>query len=205
MRHPWFSGVDWSTLRSIQAPYIPPGGGPQFDRVLKQLQTNNPEQGGTQYQELIRQVTSNFDEFSEPCELPTLMSYEASATGQVPSPPINGMNGSSGLAHEAGQMNGNEPLQALGPDGKPLTYNKFIGYTYKRKPPVRMALNDSIFDNGATGTSELTPVDAFILSNSHEAHAHVNLAPDFASSTTNLEGSAASQHMDENEDSDRKH
>ncbi|POM70372.1 AGC/NDR protein Kinase, partial [Phytophthora palmivora] len=126
-RHPWFNGVDWSTLRSIRAPYIPPGGGPQFDYVLNQLQANNPEQCGPQYQELVRQITSNFDEFTEPCELPAPTPVQPSAMGHVPpAAPTGGLNsagrGNGAMAHGgAGQDNGSELPQAFGPDGKPLT------------------------------------------------------------------------------------
>ncbi|RLN54538.1 hypothetical protein BBJ29_009479 [Phytophthora kernoviae] len=151
-RHPWFNGVDWTTLRSVRAPYVPPGGGPQFDYVLSQLQVNDPDQCGLQYQELVRQITSNFDEFTEPCELPAPPPVTAAAMGQgPPAAPMGGING-AGRGNEpaangaAGQVNEGELPQAFGPDGKPLTFNKFIGYTYKRKPPVRMALNDGLFD-----------------------------------------------------------
>ena len=154
-RHPWFNGVDWSTLRSIQAPYIPPGGGAQFDKVLHQLQANDPGQGGPPYQELVRQVTSNFDEFTEPCELPAPAPVQASSVAQEPSAAT--MDGQCVAARgnevSSHDDNGGEVPQAFGPDGKPLTFNKFIGYTYKRKPPVRMALHDGLFDNGSTGSA----------------------------------------------------
>ncbi|GMF17961.1 unnamed protein product [Phytophthora lilii] len=164
-RHPWFHGVDWATIRSIRAPYIPLGGGPQFDYVLNQLQMNNPDQCGPQYQELVRQITSNFDEFTEPCELPAPAPVQASALGQAaPSAPINiAGRGNGAAAHDgaaAAQGNGGDLPQAFGPDGKPLTFNKFIGYTYKRKPPVRMALNDGLFDSGAGGTATVAGSDA---------------------------------------------
>ncbi|KAG1707845.1 hypothetical protein DVH05_024496 [Phytophthora capsici] len=157
-QHPWFHGVDWSTLRSIRAPYIPPGGGPQFDYVLNQLQANDPDQCGPQYQDLVRQITSNFDEFTEPCELPAPTPVQTSAMA-APAAPIGtlgrGIDTAHGGAAAAGQGSEGELPQAFGPDGKPLTFNKFIGYTYKRKPPVRMALNDGLFDTGtATVTDE---------------------------------------------------
>uniref|UniRef100_A0AAV1UVF8 non-specific serine/threonine protein kinase n=1 Tax=Peronospora matthiolae TaxID=2874970 RepID=A0AAV1UVF8_9STRA len=152
-RHPWFNGVDWSTLRSIQAPHIPPGGGAQFDKVLNQLQVNEPDQGGPQYQELVRQITSNFDEFTEPCELPvpapvqtsnmTQGSAAATMNGHFCDAARGMANGASSRDDSAGEL-----PQAFGPDGKPLTFNKFIGYTYKRKPLVRMALHDGLFDDG---------------------------------------------------------
>ncbi|OWZ21758.1 AGC/NDR protein kinase [Phytophthora megakarya] len=167
-RHPWFNGVDWSTLRSIRAPYIPPGGGPQFDYVLNQLQSNDPEQCGPQYQELVRQITSNFDEFTEPCELPAPTPVQSSAMGQAPpAAPMGGLNGAGrgndAMAQDgAGQDNGGELPQAFGPDGKPLTFNKFIGYTYKRKPPVRMALNDGLFDTGGSvDTDQSSPPSSY--------------------------------------------
>ncbi|RLN88113.1 hypothetical protein BBJ28_00015768, partial [Nothophytophthora sp. Chile5] len=156
-RHPWFNGVDWTTLRSVHAPYIPPGGGPQFDFVLSQLKANDPDQCGPQYQELVRQITSNFDEFSEPCELPAAPQSQSLAPGQMPpAAPMDAAHGNSqmgnGSAASAGQANGSELSPSFGPDGKPLTFNKFIGYTYKRKPPVRMALNDGLFDDsGGSG------------------------------------------------------
>ncbi|RLN70135.1 hypothetical protein BBJ28_00021402, partial [Nothophytophthora sp. Chile5] len=151
-RHPWFNGVDWTTLRSVHAPYIPPGGGPQFDFVLGQLKANDPDQCGPQYQELVRQITSNFDEFSEPCELPAAPQSQPLAPGQMPpAAPMGAAQGNSqmgnGGATSAGQANGSELPPSFGPDGKPLTFNKFIGYTYKRKPLVRMALNDGLFDD----------------------------------------------------------
>lgn len=191
-RHPWLQGVDWSTLRSIQAPYIPPGGGVQFDHVMKQLQTTNPEQNKVQYQELVRQITSNFDEFSEPCELPALAPVEASAMGQIPpSAPVNDANCGNGVAQEAMQMHGNEVPQALGPDGKPVTFNKFIGYTYKRKPPVRMALNDGLFDNGVTEFTEITPLETITPPGPDEI---VNLESEVASGTSSVVSCVASQH-----------
>ncbi|UIZ22474.1 hypothetical protein KXD40_005198 [Peronospora effusa] len=151
-RHPWFNGVDWATLRSIQAPYVPMGGGSQFDYVLDQLQVNDPDQSGPQYQELVRQATSNFDKFTEPCELP--VPVQALAMGQAPAfAPMGIARGNNVMTSDT---NIGELPQAFGPDGKPLTFNKFIGYTYKRKPPVRMALNDGLFDNGSVGTASIS-------------------------------------------------
>jgi len=182
-RHPWFHGVDWSTLRSIRAPYIPPGGGAQFDYVLNQLQVNNPEQSGPQYQELVRQITSNFDEFTEPCELPTPSPIQSSAMGHVPpAAPLGGANRGNAAAEPS---NGELP-QAFGPDGKPLTFNKFIGYTYKRKPAVRMALNDGLFDNGGAASTAGT-----------EASAHAGPVPlPGSSSTGNAPGYSTRQGHD---------
>lgn len=151
-RHPWFNGVDWTTLRSIRAPYIPPGGGPQFDFILKQLQANNPDQCGQQYHELVRQITSNFDEFTEPCELPAPPPVSAAAMGHIPPAAPLGNGHNSPVANGGAAAPGELP-QAYGPDGQPLTFNKFIGYTYKRKPPVRMALNDGLFDGGTAPAS----------------------------------------------------
>ncbi|ETI53503.1 AGC/NDR protein kinase [Phytophthora nicotianae P10297] len=192
-RHPWFNGVDWSTLRSIRAPYIPPGGGPQFDYVLNQLQANNPEECGPQYQELVRQITSNFDEFTEPCELPAPPPVQPS--GHVPpAAPINvpGRGNGPTASDAAGQTNGELP-QAFGPDGKPLTFNKFIGYTYKRKPPVRMALNDGLFDSGAAPvTSEVDHSNAVTPPGSDGAHANANSIPNSTSSA----GYSARQNFD---------
>ncbi|CAH0484741.1 unnamed protein product [Peronospora farinosa] len=173
-RHPWFNGVDWATLRSIQAPYVPMGGGSQFDYLLDQLQVNDPDQSGPQYQELVRQATSNFDKFTEPCELP--VPVQALAMGQAPA--IAPMGIARGNNVMTSDTNIGELPQAFGPDGKPLTFNKFIGYTYKRKPPVRMALNDGLFDNGSVGTASISvepgigsgSLHSATLPNSYESH-----------------------------------
>ncbi|KAE8900371.1 Serine/threonine-protein kinase 38-like [Phytophthora fragariae] len=175
-QHPWFHGVDWTTLRSIRAPYIPPGGGPQFDYVLSQLQANNPDQCGPPYHELVRQITSNFDEFTEPCELPAPAPVQASAMGQgPPAAPMGGVNGAA-HANGAGQANGGELPQAFGPDGKPLTFNKFIGYTYKRKPPVRMALNDGLFDSGENATATVAAEASSPPGSYGGSHTNLNVA-----------------------------
>ncbi|KAL4147025.1 hypothetical protein PRNP1_010781 [Phytophthora ramorum] len=158
-RHPWFHGVDWTTLRSIRAPYVPPGGGPQFDYVLNQLQVNNPDECGLPYQDLVKQITSNFDEFTEPCELPAPPA-PVQASAAPPAAPMGAGRGNDEIAHggdAAGQANAGDLPQAFGPDGKPLTFNKFIGYTYKRKPLVRMALNDGLFDSGGTDAGATPP------------------------------------------------
>ncbi|KAG6622704.1 AGC/NDR protein kinase [Phytophthora cinnamomi] len=140
------------------------------------LQANNPDQCGTQYNELVRQITSNFDEFTEPCELPAPAPVQASAV-----PPAAPMGGASGPAHgngavAAGQTNGGELPPAFGPDGKPLTFNKFIGYTYKRKPPVRMALNDGLFDNGENATAAVAAEASTPPGNYGASHGNMNVA-----------------------------
>ncbi|EGZ07591.1 hypothetical protein PHYSODRAFT_565489 [Phytophthora sojae] len=194
-QHPWFHGVDWTTLRSIRAPYIPPGGGPQFDYVLSQLQANDPDQCSPQYHELVRQITSNFDEFTEPCELPAPAPVPASAMGQMsPAPPMGGTNAAAhgNGAMAAGQANGGELPQAFGPDGKPLTFNKFIGYTYKRKPPVRMALNDGLFDSGDNATATIAAEDSSPPGSYGSSHANLNVA----GSTPPSSGYAARQGLD---------
>ena len=60
--HPWFDGLDWSTLRSVPAPYVPEGSHRMKSLLtdLKSLDPTSPE-----YIPLIRQLTSNFDDFKE--------------------------------------------------------------------------------------------------------------------------------------------
>lgn len=141
-RHPWFHGVDWANIRRMPAPYIPEGGGQQFEYILQQLQTNDPQQCGPQYQQLVSQITSNFDDFPETPELGHVAPPGATATAQS-----HGM--ADGHAPAGNGGDGDLP-QAFGPDGKPLTFNKFIGYTYKRKPKVRLHLNEVEFGGEAS-------------------------------------------------------
>ncbi|KAG3180536.1 hypothetical protein PC128_g15537 [Phytophthora cactorum] len=173
----------------------------EFDYVLNQLQANNPEQCGPQYQELVRQITSNFDEFTEPCELPAPTPVQASGVGHVPpaAPTNSAGRGNGPAAHDAAsQANGAELPQAFGPDGKPLTFNKFIGYTYKRKPPVRMALNDGLFDSGAAAVANeadhsSSPLQTVTPPDSYGADANMNSVPN---STGSPAGYAARQNFD---------
>jgi serine/threonine kinase 38 len=142
-QHPWFAGLDWTRLRAMQFPYIPPGGGTEFEDTLRQLQTLDPDQDPAYYESLVKKITSNFDEFPESCELPAAL-------------PDHGYNGAHGGHHGLPP-----PPQGYGPDGKPLTFNsKFIGYTYKRKPKVRLALDDVQFDHQEQGDGDTDQVMA---------------------------------------------
>lgn len=60
-KHPWFAGVDWSTLATAEAPYIPPVGA-QLDKLLGQLATMRREDPA--FKPLLRSITANFDDFS---------------------------------------------------------------------------------------------------------------------------------------------
>lgn len=60
--HPWFDGLDWNTLRLIPAPYVPEGSS-RLKSLLSELRDLDPH--SSQYLPLIRQLTSNFDEFKE--------------------------------------------------------------------------------------------------------------------------------------------
>lgn len=146
-QHPWLRGIDWDHLRAMRAPSIPPGGGVEFENTLKQLQMNDPQQSGPVYQALVKGITSNFDQVLEPCELPAMpashLTASASSTDMAPAP--------AGANFGASPHVGTSPDElppAFGPDGKPLTFNKFIGYTYKRKPKVRLALDEVEFESG---------------------------------------------------------
>lgn len=149
-QHPWLRGIDWDNLRSMKAPSIPPGGGVEFENTLKQLQVNDPQQSGLTYQALVKSITSNFDQVQEPCELPTMPASHlnaagaASSTGMPPAPTSANFGANPHIGTSPDEL-----PPAYGPDGKPLTFNKFIGYTYKRKPKVRLALDEVEFENGS--------------------------------------------------------
>ncbi|DAZ95225.1 TPA: hypothetical protein N0F65_003460 [Lagenidium giganteum] len=128
-QHPWFRGLDWNNLRNMQSPYVPPGGS-EFEATLVQLQKTSPESNLPLYNELVRRITANFDEFPESCELMPPPPHPHAAHGAVPAPAAG------------------HPQTGFGPDGQPLTFNKFIGYTYKRKQKVRLALEEVDFDGG---------------------------------------------------------
>lgn len=161
--HPWLQGIDWANLRSVTAPSIPPGGGVEFEDTLKQLQTNNPEQAGATYQALVKRITANFDEVQEPCELPGMVAPPPAALHSAVAgltPPAAPTAASIAASAHVGTSPDELP-PAFGPDGKPLTFNKFIGYTYKRKPKVRLALDAVEFDGSSseqsgTGLSSVT-------------------------------------------------
>lgn len=140
-QHPWFHGIDWDNLRSMQSPYVPPGGGATFESIMARLQTTDSTQyNDPGYQQLVGHITANFEDFSDSCELtPPAQQQQASAQFSTPS----GLPPPAPSATGGGSM---EDVPAFGPDGKPLTFNKFIGYTYKRKPTVRLALEDVEFD-----------------------------------------------------------
>lgn len=147
-QHPWFRGIDWTNVRTMKAPSIPPGGGMEFENTLKQLQLNDPQQCGPAYQTLVKNITSNFDEFQEPCELPTMppLPTAPAMSANMAMPPAPMTASMDGHTHVG--MSPDEMPPAFGPDGKPLTFNKFIGYTYKRKPKVRLALDEVQFESG---------------------------------------------------------
>jgi serine/threonine protein kinase len=152
-QHPWFHGIDWIHLRQKTSPYLPPGG-KEFETLLKQLQTSDPVKEKQKIDWIVQQITSNFDDFQESCELP------------LPPPPPPSSSSSSPLfplpVHSLPQQQQQQHHQfinpsgqvAFGSDGKPLTFNKFIGYTYKRKPKVRLALQEVQFEHQQQMTEE---------------------------------------------------
>lgn len=171
--HPWLAGMDWANLRRVPAPSIPQGGGAEFVETLRHLETNDPQRDSAAYQALVQRVTANFDDVLEPCELPGMLPAASSndtgssllastSSASLPAAPTAASIAAS--AHVGASPDELPP--AFGPDGKPLTFNKFIGYTYKRKPKVRLALGDVEFEGSggvssesAVTTTTLTPSD----------------------------------------------
>ncbi|RHY09230.1 hypothetical protein DYB36_002197, partial [Aphanomyces astaci] len=74
-----------------------------------------------QYQSLVKQITANFDEFPD-----------------------------QGLGHNE-EVEGGAAAASAGPGKGEGEYNKFIGYTYRRKPKVRVALDEAFHDGGGGG------------------------------------------------------
>lgn len=109
--HPWFAGVNWDTLQSQDAPYIPPAGrtiGPLID-TLSKLPRDHPD-----FAAALKEITANFDDFSAlAADDPRAAEAEASRTA--------GAGGSS-----------SGPQQRM--------RKKFIGYTFKRNADGRMGL-----------------------------------------------------------------
>lgn len=60
--HPWFAGLDWTSLHYENAPYLPEGGA-YMGSLLEELRHTEPST--PRYDDLISQVTANFDDFKE--------------------------------------------------------------------------------------------------------------------------------------------
>ncbi|ETW05140.1 AGC/NDR protein kinase, variant 4 [Aphanomyces invadans] len=126
--HPWFHGIEWRTLRTQPSPHIPSRGGAEFHDMLQKLQHLDPSDA--QYQALVKQITANFDEFPD----------QGLGSGHFD----EGGDGGSSAGHGKGLAN-------PGGEGE---YNKFIGYTYRRKPKVRVALDDAFQDGGVAPSAK---------------------------------------------------
>ena len=60
--HRWFAGIDWSNLRAVKAPHLPPGSHKLME-VLTELKDS--DHTSPQYADLIQQITANFDDFKD--------------------------------------------------------------------------------------------------------------------------------------------
>ena len=60
--HPWFNDVAWDTLRLVRAPYVPEGSS-RVKSLLAEVRDLDPT--SPQYLPIIRQLTTNFDDFKE--------------------------------------------------------------------------------------------------------------------------------------------
>lgn len=109
--HPWFAGLDWSSLRAREAPYQPPNGR-ELDSLLAVLSDPRATRELPAFQAALKRLTSCFDDFEN---LP-------------PDDPRNtfpgGGHGGAGAAPPAGSK----------------IARRFVGYTYKRAPDGRLAL-----------------------------------------------------------------
>ena len=56
------TGVDWSALRSVPAPHVPPGSSKLLE-VLTELK--DADHTSPQYSKLVSQITENFDDFKD--------------------------------------------------------------------------------------------------------------------------------------------
>lgn len=83
-RHPWFFGVPWNNLRELRAPFIPQNSA-EIKAVLPQLLT--APVGTPKFNQLVKFVASNFDDFSSKIELsfPTKQEEKAASLGVIDS------------------------------------------------------------------------------------------------------------------------
>lgn len=105
--HDWLRSVNFDTLRSQPVPYVPCGSA-QIRALLDQVRNQDPSIPVSK--ELIAQITSNFDKFSEGDTV---------------------WGGNKDLAGIGGCMQQASPTAA--------DRQEFIGYTFKRRKEVKRA------------------------------------------------------------------
>ena len=135
--HRWFKGMDWNSLRSQRAPYLP-SGSTRLKEVLTDLK--DVDNSSPRYRGLVQQLTANFDQFREDGLLWGKGSMSTTAGG----------GGSGGNAAEKskppGGAAGTTPSSSSSTPKPPVVDDQFIGYTYKRKKDVvRSTLSTGVF------------------------------------------------------------
>jgi len=128
--HPWFEGLPWNNLHSLQAPHIPEGSS-KMKKMLKELQ--EVPVNSDRYHALIKRITANFDEFDE-------REGGSSKASAARADAVASINNSKGTGTNTGSSGG-------GATATPQdTEAAFLNYTYKRKKDVvRVALSSDIF------------------------------------------------------------
>ncbi len=151
--HPWFHGIQWDSLRHQKSPFIPQGGGHRYTEIISKLSSMHSIGGGYEAKSLIRELTNNFDEFPRKEDGTSLVMQQQ-----------NGMNVTLLPEHSATRT---------------AEHNKFIGYTYKRKPKVRVTMDESTFGmiqiNNSGGGGGVQGDSSSSSSNSSSSNANASL------------------------------
>ena len=146
--HRWFKGMDWNSLRSQRAPYLP-SGSTRLKEVLTDLK--DVDNSSPRYRDLVQQLTANFDQFREDGLLWGKGSMSATTAG--------GSGGNSTTkSNPPGGVAGIIPSPSSSTPKPPVVDDQFIGYTYKRKKDVvRSTLSTGIFAfSGSSSSSSHT-------------------------------------------------
>jgi hypothetical protein len=135
--HAWFDGLDWNSLRSVPAPYLPDGSA-KMRELLGELRTVDSD--SPRYGPLLQQITANFDDFKDDG---TVWGKNANnAANSSTNAATSKSSGQPRTADTVGVVAAGEQGQAESSASTMTTSTtaysspkdeQFIGYTFKRK------------------------------------------------------------------------